>query len=230
MISQVSWKVNRGTRGCVPLDKFTVIIGSPDSGKEQILSNLFHDHSAHWGLGVIEWWPDVLPPLTASGANAVVQEVRAFYPLVEDIRFLDGNRLQSVTFKGNGPVSVLHLDIGVRKIVEYAMLVVGMLDSITLLIENVDEHIECRYHKGLAQLVSRIPGQVVLTTTSPFFLDAVPVESIRVVAANGLRTCAALMTQHPKWKPSCTPGEFWATEGDGWPVRILSGGVLGEQK
>jgi hypothetical protein len=62
--------------------------------------------------------------------------------------------------------------------------------------------------------------QIVATTHSPYLLDSLRPEEVRLTTldADGSAACAAL-TEHPdfeRWKEEMTPGEFWSMIGEKW--------------
>jgi predicted ATPase len=73
----------------------------------------------------------------------------------------------------------------------------------------------------LRKLLEQFPElQIVATTHSPYLLDQLHPEEVRLasLAEDGAATCAEL-TEHPefeRWKDEMTPGEFWSLIGEKW--------------
>ncbi len=73
----------------------------------------------------------------------------------------------------------------------------------------------------LRALMERHPDlQIVATTHSPYLLDSLRPEEVRLTTLNedGSTACAAL-TEHPdfeRWKEEMAPGEFWSLIGEKW--------------
>ena len=76
----------------------------------------------------------------------------------------------------------------------------------------------------LRGLLTKNPGlQIVATSHSPYLLDHVRPEEVRLTSIDesGSSVWAAL-DEHPdwdSWKDQMTPGEFWSTFGDEWVAR-----------
>lgn len=77
----------------------------------------------------------------------------------------------------------------------------------------------------LRKLLDQFPDlQIIATSHSPYILDKLKPEEVRVIALrdDGTSACARL-EQHPKypmWKDSMSPGEFWSHAGEDWIKKL----------
>lgn len=61
--------------------------------------------------------------------------------------------------------------------------------------------------------------QIIATSHSPYLLDIVNADAVRVLGLRDGRTVCKRLTDHPdwsKWKDSLRPGEFWGSVGEAW--------------
>jgi predicted ATP-dependent endonuclease of OLD family len=61
--------------------------------------------------------------------------------------------------------------------------------------------------------------QLIVSTHSPYILDELPAESVRVVRSVNGGTRIRALVEHPEWqewKSSMTSGEFWTYVGEDW--------------
>jgi energy-coupling factor transporter ATP-binding protein EcfA2 len=94
-----------------------------------------------------------------------------------------------------------------------------------VLLDNLENGLHPKAQRKLVELLDLLllvnpQMQIVATTHSPYLLDAVSPEQVRVttVQKDGSVACRRL-TQHPefdKWKEEMTPGEFWSLIGEKW--------------
>lgn len=94
-----------------------------------------------------------------------------------------------------------------------------------LLLDDIDRGLHPLAQRKLIECLRRLRAQhpqlqIVCTSHSPYFLDALAPEEVRVMKldADGHAHCKAL-TEHPEWeqwKDSMTPGEFWSSVGEDW--------------
>lgn len=123
---------------------------------------------------------------------------------------------------------------------EGALLVTGLLAALhgpkrpgLLLIDGIERGLHPTAQQTLVPLLRRLLDgwsnlQIVATTHSPYVLDHLKPEEVRLACLreDGATTCARL-TQHPRydrWKQELTPGEFWTMIGEEWidrPVPAL---------
>jgi predicted ATP-dependent endonuclease of OLD family len=75
-------------------------------------------------------------------------------------------------------------------------------------------------HYILTILEERDDLQVVVTTHSPYFVDACPPESVRVFGRDEDHSVKVkALTTHPeaaRWLKTMHAGEFWASVGEDW--------------
>lgn len=93
-----------------------------------------------------------------------------------------------------------------------------------ILLDDIERGLHPRAQREMAMLLRKIASddgpQIVATTHSPFVLDAIAPEDVRVmhVDGNGHSACRRLV-EHPewkKWKDVMDPGELWSWAGEEW--------------
>jgi predicted ATPase len=94
-----------------------------------------------------------------------------------------------------------------------------------ILVDDIDQALHPKAQLELVTLIHTVleqtPNlQVIATTHSPYILDGLKSEEVRLITLDegGAAACAAL-TDHPdfeKWKEEMTPGEFWSVIGEKW--------------
>jgi predicted ATPase len=77
----------------------------------------------------------------------------------------------------------------------------------------------------LRKLLAQFPDlQIVATSHSPYILDKLKPEEVRLVTLrdDGTSACARLEQhpQYPVWKESMSPGEFWSHAGEDWIKKL----------
>jgi predicted ATPase len=116
---------------------------------------------------------------------------------------------------------------------EGTLLVLGMLTvlhtvgrpNLILLLDDLDRGLHPKAQKELIALLRGLLDtnpdlQIVATTHSPYMLDCMEVDEVRMtfLKDDGSTLCAPL-TNHPnfsKWKDEMTPGEMWSLFGEKW--------------
>jgi predicted ATPase len=98
-------------------------------------------------------------------------------------------------------------------------------NSSTFLCDDLDHGLHPKAQMELVVLLRRLlqefPNlQIIATSHSPYILDKLAWNEVRVTALNddGSAVCKPL-TEHPKypmWKDSMSPGEFWSHGGEDW--------------
>ncbi len=118
---------------------------------------------------------------------------------------------------------------------EGAILVLGLLAVIlgpsnpnVILLDDIDQGLHPRAQHELIGLIRKLlvqrPDlQIVATTHSPFLLDKLEPNEVRLTSLldDGSVACARLV-DHPdfeRWKEEMTPGEFWSLVGEKWVGR-----------
>lgn len=117
---------------------------------------------------------------------------------------------------------------------EGTILVLGMLTILMgmdrprlVLLDDIDHALHPRAQKEfigtIRTLLEQHPDlQIVATTHSPYLLDCLRPEEVRITALDDAGTVACSSLQdHPafeRWKEEMTPGEFWSTVGEKWVV------------
>ena len=123
-------------------------------------------------------------------------------------------------------------NISARTASEGTLLILGLLTVLLgptrpsiLLMDDIDHGLHPLAQERLVKLVSglmeRFPDlQLLATSHSPYLLDYLRPEQVRIVAAgsDGYTICG-LLTDHPKfvkWKDELHPGEMWSLFGEKW--------------
>jgi predicted ATPase len=118
---------------------------------------------------------------------------------------------------------------------EGTLLVLGMLTALhalgrpsLVLLDDLDRGLHPRAQKELITLLRGLLDtnsdlQIVATTHSPYMLDCMGVNEVRICFLNeddGATVCAPLTShpKYPKWKAEMTPGEMWSLFGEKWIV------------
>ncbi len=123
-------------------------------------------------------------------------------------------------------------DIPSHMVSDGTLLVLGLLTAFIgphranlVLLDDLDHGLHPKAQKDLMSLLRKLLQQnpqlqIVATTHSPYLLDCLLPEEVRLTAlkSDGSVACARL-DGHPefeKWKDEMTPGEFWSVASDKW--------------
>jgi predicted ATPase len=121
---------------------------------------------------------------------------------------------------------------------EGTLLVLGLLTALhtsgrpnLVLLDDLDRGLHPKAQKELITLLRGLletnPDlQIVATTHSPYMLDCMMVDEVRMtfLKQDGATMCAPL-TSHPKfpkWKDEMMPGEMWSLFGEKWVTEEVS--------
>ncbi len=137
----------------------------------------------------------------------------------------------------NQPAALLFDTVGAdsvpaHQVSEGTLLVLGLLTALhasgrpnLVLLDDVDRGLHPKAQKELITLLRGLLEtnpelQIIATTHSPYMLDYMKVNEVRMtfLKDDGATACAAL-TSHPKfpkWKDEMTPGEMWSLFGEKW--------------
>ena len=94
-----------------------------------------------------------------------------------------------------------------------------------LLLDDLDKGLHPKAQGELIALMKRLLAaekdlQIIATSHSPYILDKLQPDEVRVVALrdDGTAACAPLKDhpKYPMWKDSMSPGEFWTHAGEDW--------------
>jgi predicted ATPase len=93
-----------------------------------------------------------------------------------------------------------------------------------VLVDDIDRGLHPRAQRTLIRQLKELAEKkhvcLVVTTHSPYVLDELPAEAVRVVRSCGeAGTRVRPLTEHPdwaEWKENMTGGEFWAFVGEDW--------------
>jgi predicted ATPase len=148
-------------------------------------------------------------------------------------------RLRHSRPSGNQPSHLLFDTIGGdslpgSQVSEGTLLILGMLASLyspsrpnLVLLDDLDRGLHPKAQRDWIALLRGLMKeqqdlQIIATTHSPYMLDSVAPEEVRmtVLRDDGSTACAPL-TDHPKfekWKDEMTPGEMWSLFGEKWLI------------
>lgn len=119
-----------------------------------------------------------------------------------------------------------------HQVSEGTLLVLGLLTALhapdrpqLVLLDDLDRGLHPKAQKELIALLRGLMEtnphlQIVATTHSPYMLDCMEVDEVRMTLLrdDGSTACAPLTShpQFPKWKDEMTPGEMWSLFGEKW--------------
>jgi predicted ATPase len=119
-----------------------------------------------------------------------------------------------------------------NQVSEGTLLVLGLLAALhasdrpnLVLLDDLDRGLHPRAQKELITLLRGLLDtnadlQIVATTHSPYMLDCVGVNEVRMtfLKDDGATVCAALTSHpnYPKWRGEMAPGEMWSLFGEKW--------------
>ncbi len=123
-------------------------------------------------------------------------------------------------------------NVSARSASEGTMLILGLITVLcgptrprTLLIDDIEHGLHPLAQKQLVEVIGKMlekfPDlQILATSHSPFLLDFLNPEQVRIMATgpDGYSLCGRL-TDHPKfptWKEEMAPGEMWSLFGEKW--------------
>jgi len=167
--------------------------------------------------------------------QAIVSEYKKVIRNVSRIRF---NEQQ----QGNGTTKSLLFDFlgapGVRAslVSSGTLYTLGLLTVIlgpnqprVILFDDLDHGLHPKAQMELIEVLRKLLDQypdlqIIATSHSPYILDKLQPNEVRVMALNddGSAACARL-EDHPKypmWKDSMSPGEFWSHAGEDWVKKL----------
>jgi predicted ATPase len=154
-------------------------------------------------------------------------DLRRIVPSIKRLRHTPHNELLFDTINGRG--------LKAHQVSEGTLLTLGLLTAIhsidkpgLLLLDDLDRAL---HPKAQWELISLLRGiletnpelQIVATTHSPYLLDKMEPEEVRVLllSDDGYTACEEL-TSHPKyskWKDEFYPGEMWSAFGEDWVAK-----------
>jgi predicted ATP-binding protein involved in virulence len=93
-----------------------------------------------------------------------------------------------------------------------------------VILDDIDRGLHPKAQRALIQQLTEIADScagvcLIVSTHSPYILDEVPAEAVRVVRAFDGATQLRALVDHPawqEWKSSMTSGEFWTYVGEDW--------------
>lgn len=169
----------------------------------------------------------------------VQQELKEIVPSIERIRFQrvqtgkngDGVMLESIIFDTKSK-----LGLSTYAISEGTMLVLGLLTAMMnqnrpnlILLDDLDRGLHPLAQKNIVALLRKVllqqPDlQIVATTHSPYLVDSLRPEEVRMTTLreDGTVACGRL-DEHPdfpRWKNEMFPGELWSMFGEKWVAEL----------
>ncbi len=189
--------------------------------------------------------PAVMAPdgtgLHSALANMALNEPEAWQQLQADLQRIIPTikRLRHTKAAMQQPNALLFDTVGGEsleafQVSEGALLVLGLLAALhapdrpnLMLLDDLDKGLHPKAQKELVTLLRGLLDtnpdlQIIATTHSPYLLDCVEPNEVRMTHLNddGSTMCAAL-TRHPKfqkWKDEFHSGEMWSLFGEKWVV------------
>ena len=165
--------------------------------------------------------------------DAIIEAFRRVIPSVRGVRF-DKERVPQLEFygdvllvdyKGAEGVKASHVSSGTLFALGLLTVTLGPDSANVILLDDLDHGLHPKAQMELIavfrSLIEQNPDlQIVATSHSPYILDKLAWNEVRVTALNddGSAVCAPL-TDHPlyeQWKDSMSPGEFWSHGGEDW--------------
>lgn len=128
-------------------------------------------------------------------------------------------------FKGADKVPAELTSEGTLLVLGWLTAVLGQEWQSLLLVDDLDRALHPQAQRELVDILRRLLStrpmlQILATSHSPYLLDKLKAEEIRLMTLSddGVALCGTLM-QHPeyaRWKDVMLPGELWSTAGDAW--------------
>ena len=151
-------------------------------------------------------------------------DVRQIIPSIRRLRHTPWRELIFDTINGHS--------LKTNQVSEGTLLIVGLLAIIhsldmpkLLLLDDLDRALHPKAQRELIELLRGVQTtnpeiQIIATTHSPYMLDCMKPEEVRMTSLkeDGSTACDAL-THHPKfekWKDEFAPGEMWSFFGEKW--------------
>jgi predicted ATPase len=132
-------------------------------------------------------------------------------------------------FKGAVGVTPASTSDGTMFVLGLLSVILGPEPPKLLLLDDVDHRLHPKAQMDLVDLLHRLLDQfpdlqIIATSHSPYILDRLKPNEVRVMALrdDGSAACARL-EDHPKypmWKDSMKPGEFWSNAGEDWVKKL----------
>lgn len=168
--------------------------------------------------------------------QALQADLRRIIPTIRRLRHTKPANLQQ-------PAALLFDTVGADsvpadQVSEGTLLVLGLLAALhapdrpgLVLLDDLDRGLHPKSQKELITLLRGLLDtnpdlQLLATTHSPYMLDCMGVNEVRMTFLNdeGATMCAPLTShpQFPKWKDEMTPGEMWSLFGEKWVAEEAS--------
>jgi predicted ATPase len=171
-------------------------------------------------------------------ANIALSDPEAWQKLQDHLRqIVPTVRRLRATLKGPNNFPALLFDmqgadsLAAWQISEGTLLVLGLLTALhapghpnLVLLDDLDRGLHPKAQRELMTLLRGLQQaqpdlQIVATTHSPYMLDCMAADEVRMTLLDGGATVCAPLTSHPKfpkWKDEMTPGEMWSLFGEKW--------------
>ncbi|HEV3383422.1 MAG TPA: AAA family ATPase [Gemmata sp.] len=165
--------------------------------------------------------------------QAIIESLQRVIPNIVRIRldleeFSTPNRFADVLifdFKGASGVSPISVSDGTMIVLGFLSIILGPEQPQLILLDDLDHRLHPKAQMQLVDLLRKLLDQfpnlqIIATSHSPYILDRLDWNEVRVTALNedGSAMCKPL-TDHPdfeRWKESMSPGEFWSTFYEDW--------------
>lgn len=173
--------------------------------------------------------------------DAIEADLRRVVPLFERVHFrptASGETGQrgfalDLSLRGAGRIDATQVSEGTLHALALLTVLHAQRGPAILLMDDLDHGLHLSAQAEVlravrAVLALRPDVQVVFTTHSPYLLDAVQPEEVRVMSQDehGASRCVPL-TQHPefaRWSRGLQTGELWATLGESWTLKAAHAG------
>jgi predicted ATPase len=168
--------------------------------------------------------------------DSLIRRVRAIVPTFEDLRFMRASVQDTEGRDLYGDELIFDMagahDLSPKFVSDGTLFTLGLLTSLMqhssgsclFLIDEIERGLHPR---ALGELISHLRQlavesdvQIVATSHSPYLLDALEPDEVRLTGflEDGSTTIRKL-SDHPefeRWKDEMTPGEIWSTVGEDW--------------
>ncbi len=162
--------------------------------------------------------------LLPTEVDTIVQTSDPSGDLYSEPRRIRGSRL-AFDFVGAQKVPADQVSEGTLLVLGWLTAVMAYEGRWLFLLDDIDRGLHPKAQRELVGILRKLleqnPNyQIIATTHSPYLLDLLAPEEVRIVTAaeDGATLCGTLM-EHPefeRWKDLMLPGEMWSTVGEEW--------------
>lgn len=206
----------------------TPALASDGSGLASVLAHCATSDPARFAM-ILESLRKVIPQskqvrLLPTLVESIVKTPNQKGDLYPETRRSKGNRL-AFDFVGAERVPAEQVSEGTLLVLGWLTAVMAYEGRWLFLLDDIDRGLHPKAQRELLEILRRLlmqnPNyQIIATTHSPYLLDLLAPEEVRIVTAaeDGATLCGTLM-EHPefeRWKDLMLPGEMWSTVGEEW--------------